>query len=235
MRSALLHGFAGTPAAWNDVIAAWQLPEAPRAIALPGHGGGDVRPTWDDNVAAVAAQLAGIDVVIGYSLGARIALGLIASGAAPRAVLVGVNPGIDDSERAARRASDADWARMLRERGIAAFEHAWTAQPLFASQRRLPEESLAVRRAARLALDPEQLARSLEIMGLGEMADYRPQVPALRDRITLIVGAEDEKFFAIARTMPLGVELVAGSGHDPSLEQPERLAACIARGVVRVA
>src|SRR5437899_7474795 len=99
MRCALLHGFAGTPAAWDDVIDAWQLPSPPLAIALPGHGGGPVLPTWDDNLAVVARAIAGCDVVVGYSLGARVALGLVASGLATFGVLIGVNPGIQDAER----------------------------------------------------------------------------------------------------------------------------------------
>src|SRR5262245_28816608 len=133
VRSALLHGFAGDPAVWDAV------PFAGRVIALPGHGGGDVRATWDDNLDAIAREIGDVDIVVGYSLGARVALGLVATGRVPRVVLVSVNPGIADGERAARRASDAAWAAMLRERGIAAFVDAWQAQPLFASQARAPE------------------------------------------------------------------------------------------------
>ena len=57
MRCALLHGFAGDPSVWDDVLAAWQLPERPRVIALPGHGGGSVQATWDANLAAVATRI----------------------------------------------------------------------------------------------------------------------------------------------------------------------------------
>ena len=98
MISALIHGFAGTPAAWDDVIAAWQHDSTPIAIALPGHGGGAVRDTWQANLDAIAIDA---DIVVGYSLGARVALGLVASGRIARAILVGVNPGIDDAESAA--------------------------------------------------------------------------------------------------------------------------------------
>jgi len=64
MRAALLHGFAGDPSVWADVIAAWQLPHPPRTLALPGHGAVHVQPTWDDNLAAVAGELGDCDVVI---------------------------------------------------------------------------------------------------------------------------------------------------------------------------
>lgn len=225
MRAAYLHGFAGDPAAWGATLAALPRHRA-RAIALPGHGGGPVPATWDECLAAIAGAIGEVELVVGYSLGARAALGLAATGRAPRAILVGVNPGLDDAERPARRASDAAWARMLRERGIAAFADAWEAQPLFATQARTRPEHLAARRARRLALDPEQLARSLEVMGLAEMPDYRGAVTAAR--VCLIAGAEDPRYLAIARGLAAPLAVIAGSGHDPTLEQPARLADAIA-------
>jgi len=223
MRCALLHGFAGDPGSWDDV------PIDGDRIALPGHlGGGPVAGDWTANLAAIAARIGRREVVVGYSLGARVALGLVAGGHVPRAVLISVNPGIADSERAARRAGDAAWARLARDRGIAAFIDAWQAQPLFASQARAPAARLAARRARRLALDPESLAHSLETMGLAEMPDYRGLVD---DRVALIAGADDAKFVAIARGLPARLELVAGSGHDPLLEQPDALARAIDRAI----
>src|SRR4051812_2146210 len=121
MRCALLHGFAGTPAAWDDVIDAWQLPDEPLAIALPGHGGGLVQATWEQNLDTVARAVKGFDAVVGYSLGARVALGLVSSGLVAHGVLIGVNPGVTDADRDARRQFDSAWARMLRTEGMAAF------------------------------------------------------------------------------------------------------------------
>jgi len=225
MRGVLLHGFAGDPASWDDV------PIDAERIALPGHlGGGPLERDWAANVAAIAARIGRCDVVVGYSLGARVALGLVIGGHVPRGVLISVNPGIADHERATRRAGDAAWARLARERGIAAFVEAWQAQPLFATQERAPADRRAARSARRLALDPDQLARSLETMGLAEMPDYRADVD---DRFALIAGADDAKFVAIARALPVQLELVADSGHDPLLEQPAALAEAIDRAIYR--
>jgi 2-succinyl-6-hydroxy-2,4-cyclohexadiene-1-carboxylate synthase len=229
MRGVLLHGFAGDPASWDDVAIDAAI-DAER-IALPGHlGGGAFEPDWAGNLAAIAARIGRCDVVIGYSLGARVALGLVIGGHVPRGVLIGVNPGIADHERAARRAGDAAWAQLAREHGIAAFVEAWQAQPLFATQQRVPPDRLAARAARRLALDPDQLARSFETMGLAEMPDYRALVD---DRFALIAGADDPKYVAIARGLPAPLELVAHSGHDPLLEQPRALAQAIERALAR--
>jgi 2-succinyl-6-hydroxy-2,4-cyclohexadiene-1-carboxylate synthase len=220
MQIAYLHGFAGHPSAWSA---------GALAPSLPGHGGGPVLATWDANIAAVAKEIGACDAVVGYSLGARVAIGLVVGGFVPRAVLVSVNPGIADRDRAARRAGDAVWAKLLREHGTAAFLDAWEAQPLFATQARVPMAMRAARRAARLAHDPEQLARSLEVMGLAEMPDYRAMVAA--DRFALIAGADDAKYVEIARSLPAPLEVIAESGHDPTLEQPEALAAAISRAL----
>jgi 2-succinyl-6-hydroxy-2,4-cyclohexadiene-1-carboxylate synthase len=227
-RVALLHGFAGTARAWDDTIAAWPAgaTHEPVAIALPGHGGGSVQPGWAANLDAIAATVAAVraDVVVGYSFGARLALGLLAGGHVARAVLIGVNPGIADADRAARRAADAAWATLLRERGIAAFADAWQAQPLFATQAQAPSARLAARRAQRLALDAVQLAAALDEMGLAAMPDYRAHAA----RATLVAGADDAKFVAIARALALPCHPIASCGHDPTLERPGALAALLA-------
>lgn len=221
MRVAFLHGFAGTPEVWADVDAGADA----HAIALPGHGEDPVQPTWDANLAVVAARIGDADAVVGYSLGARVALGLVATGRARRAVLISVNPGLDDAARPARRVVDAAWAAMLRERGLAAFVAAWEAQPLFATQARVDEARRAARRARRLALDPEQLARSLEVMGLAEMPDYRA---AIDERVALIAGADDPKYVQLAAPYAVPRVILPGCGHDPTLEQPAALGRAIA-------
>jgi 2-succinyl-6-hydroxy-2,4-cyclohexadiene-1-carboxylate synthase len=211
---------------------------------LPGHGGPTGAPVasgWSANLAQISRQLDGAEVVIGYSLGARIALGLVAAGLVERAVLIGANPGLDEAERPVRRARDATWAAVLRRDGLAAFIAAWQAQPLFASQaRRAPAETRAARAAARLRHDPEQLARSLEELGLAEMPDYRPLMPSLANRLALIVGAEDLTYVDVAERLraaapELWLERIAASGHDPTLEQPAALAEAIARAVAHLA
>jgi 2-succinyl-6-hydroxy-2,4-cyclohexadiene-1-carboxylate synthase len=232
MRCALIHGFAGNPAVWDDVVAAWALDELPLAIALPGHGGGDVRDTWEANLDAVAEAIAGCEVVVGYSLGARVALGLVVSGRIARGVLISVNPGITDDLRSSRREFDATWTRLLRTHGIVAFVDEWEKQALFATQARASAARRAARREHRHALDPEQLARSLEVMGLAGMPDYYSAVPAHRDRLALLAGADDAKYVAISQALPsASFETIGDSGHDPTLEQPIALAQAIARAV----
>jgi 2-succinyl-6-hydroxy-2,4-cyclohexadiene-1-carboxylate synthase len=211
-----LHGFLGSPEVWDGIAA-----DGGVRIALPGHGGAPLQRSWDDNIEAVARALGPVDVVVGYSLGARVALGLVAGGNVGRAVLISVNPGLDHGERHARRAVDTAWAKRFRTEPLADVLDAWEAQPLFATQAHVPAAELQARRARRLALDPEQLARSLEAMGLAEMPNFTYD---LDERFELIVGADDTKYLSIAQSLHVPTHVIAGCGHDPTLEQPVELA-----------
>jgi len=238
LRVAFIHGFAGDARAWDDVIAGLPWVE-PVRVDLPGHGAPAVA-SWDDGLAAVAAASGSVGAVVGYSLGARVALGLVATDRAPAAILIGVNPGLTtDAERHARAASDAVWAAMLRDRGVVAFADAWETQPLFATQAHAPAERVIAKRARRRALDPEGLAKSLETMGLAAMPDYRAAIRARAARLHLIVGGDDTRFLAIARALvaanpALPLDVIAGSGHDVALERPAELARAIARALARL-
>lgn len=217
MRIAYLHGFLGGPEVWpsDDGI----------RIALPGHGGGPVLGTWAANVEAVARAMGSCDAVVGYSLGGRIAIALVAGGYVPRAVLISTNPGLAEHERSLRGASDAGWAALLRHRGIEAFVDAWEAQPLFATQARVAADRRGARRARRLTLDPDQLALVLEVLSPAQMPDYRREID---QRFRLIVGADDAKYVAIARGLAAHVTPIDGAGHDPLFEQPQRLIQSVA-------
>lgn len=235
----LLHGFAGSPASWNAVLESWSAPPAV-ALALPGHGA-PISSDWNGNLDLVAAELPADAIVVGYSLGARVALGLLARDRIRAAVLIGVNTGLADPVAIdARRDVDASWAAMLRHEGIRAFLHAWEAQPLFATQQRVPAGVRQARRAHRAALDPADLALSLETMGLARMPDYRAALIARATRAHLVVGADDGMYLDRARVLladapALGFDVIAGSGHDPTLEQPTRLAEVVAAAIERLA
>lgn len=244
MQVHFVHGFAQPPTAWADVLAA--LPHERGAIArlcpAPGHDPAvPVGEDWDDALDALAARIPRGALVVGYSFGARLALGLLARDAIAGAVLIGVNPGIaDPAERAARRANDAAWAARLRALGTAGFLEEWEAQPLFATAARADADRRARRRAARLGLAPGPLADALERLGTGAMPDLTDALLTRAARAHLIVGADDARFRAIhdelARRAPaLAIDVVPGSGHDPTLEAPTALAALLPPALARLA
>jgi len=235
----LLHGFVGSPKNWRRVIQAWPGAPEPVALPLPGHHRDHpAAPDWDTNVERVAAMVPAGAVAVGYSMGARLALALLAADRISAAVLVSGHTGLSaPGERAARATSDAAWAALLREKGMPAFLQRWEAQPMFATQRRV-ERLRSYRRLDRLGHDPEELARSLETMGLVVMPDLRPALVARAARAHLVVGADDEAYLARARALvaeapALGLDVLPECGHDPTLEQPTALANAAAAAIAR--
>jgi 2-succinyl-6-hydroxy-2,4-cyclohexadiene-1-carboxylate synthase len=209
------------------------------APPLGGHLGQPASATFDEEVERLAALAPGATKLFGYSLGGRLALGLVVRYPErfERAVVVSAHPGLrQGSERAQRRTQDRHWIRLLRERGTAAFVAAWEQQPLWHTQGALPEWRLAARRRARCLHDPEGLARSLESVGLGQMADLRPQLARSSCTVDFLAGREDPKFLLLAEEMQrliprasLGV--AERAGHDLVLEQPLFCAAYLSSGV----
>ena len=246
----LLHGFTGSPTSWHAVAERLDPPRRALAVALPGHdptrplpsrcGFLDAVRALGDELAAARARAPGETGpwhLAGYSMGARVGLALLLE--RPElfcgASLVGLHPGLPtESERRSRRDEDRAWIELLRREGIDAFAAAWESRPLFASQASVPDAARTGQRAVRRAHDAEQLARALETLGLGAMPDLRPRLPSIRVPVTLVAGAEDAKFTALARGVLPGLAFgnlvtLDGVGHNPLLERPDALAAILSR------
>jgi 2-succinyl-6-hydroxy-2,4-cyclohexadiene-1-carboxylate synthase len=237
----MLHGFTGSPADFA-ALAAVGSPDLSAPILAPllgGHLGQPASANFDEEVERLAALAPSATKLFGYSLGGRLALGLVVRypDRFERAVVVSAHPGLRrGSERALRRAQDLRWIRLLRERGIAAFVAAWEQQALWRTQDALPECMRAARRRVRCLHDAEGLARSLESVGLGQMCDLRPQLARSSCAVDVLAGREDAKFLLLAeelqRLIPgasLGV--AERAGHDLVLEQPRFCAAYLSPGV----
>ncbi|MCU0309164.1 MAG: alpha/beta fold hydrolase [Thermoleophilia bacterium] len=247
-RMALLHGFTGHPASWEPVVDALAAPGLVVAPFLPGHDPEAPRTSqhgFEEVVDALAAALGALHPgpwrLAGYSLGARVALGLLVR--APElwadAVLIGVNPGIEDeASRRTRLAEDARRAGVLRERGVVAFVEEWERLPLLATQAELPAAATAAQRARRLAHDAEGLARSLEVLGLGAMPNCWPALPGIQVPVWVVVGERDQRFAPLAARaaglLPAGeLVVVPGVGHNVVLEAPGAVSALLEGGGAR--
>ena len=232
----LLHGFTGAPASWDAVVRALGTETGVHRETLAGHGHPrlDTAEDFEGEVDRVARciqreRIAGAHLV-GYSLGARVALGLLVRHRRlfSRATLVSVHPGLTSEEaRARRRRDDEEWIHLLGE-GIAGFVSVWEGQRLFSPHRPLDPDVLARQRAIRLAHRAEGLARSLRVLGLAGMPDYTRALPSIDTPVTLIAGLLDSKFARLARQaaalLPRCAVHLAESGHNVPLEQPRALA-----------
>ncbi len=207
----------------------------PVALDLPGHGRGPTDAGAFTLDGALAAILRGIPPgpqrLVGYSMGARLALALAVRHPerVGRLVLESGSPGLaTEEERTARRAADEALAAEIVREGIGSFVRAWEAKPLFEgiARRLSPEERAAVHRR-RMANDPRGLAAALRGLGTGSLPSFWDQLERVDLPVLLLVGAEDAKFVAIARAMAerlprARIEIVEDAGHTVHLEQPDR-------------
>jgi 2-succinyl-6-hydroxy-2,4-cyclohexadiene-1-carboxylate synthase len=245
----LIHGFTGSPASFAELARRLVARRPGVRLYCPtllGHAGACAGPhpeRFEQEVDRLAsaidrARFAGSHLC-GYSLGARVALGLLARHAYlfSGATLIGVHPGLPRlEERAARVGSDERWCQLLMSSGVGAFLEAWQAQPIFRTQRELPEARAAEQRAIRAAHDAGGLIRCLRVLGLGQMPNYRGVLRGAPLAVRLIVGARDDKFVAIARDLAsasprVELDLVAGAGHNVLLETPEHLESVLMRAL----
>ncbi|HYX49305.1 MAG TPA: 2-succinyl-6-hydroxy-2,4-cyclohexadiene-1-carboxylate synthase [Ktedonobacteraceae bacterium] len=235
----LLHGFTGSAAGWGhdlDTLANYGL----RIIALdlPGHGQSDApkdpeRYSIEHHQNDILSALRALDVhegqaiMLGYSMGGRIALYTAFSGFFRALILESASPGIEDPvEREKRRRSDEALAESIEREGVPAFVKHWERLPLFASQHVLPLQIKEALHAQRLQNNATGLAQSLRGVGTGFQPSLFAQLPMLHIPVLLIAGELDAKFTAIARHMAQALpqsqlHIIAAAGHTVHLEQPE--------------
>jgi 2-succinyl-6-hydroxy-2,4-cyclohexadiene-1-carboxylate synthase len=169
-------------------------------------------------------------VLLGYSLGARLALHALTQQPAAwdAAVLISAHPGLTtDKERATRLVQDQSWAvRFLREPwdGVMA---AWNAQPALAGEAVSPANQRLVETWRR------EVAIGFDAWSLGRQEDLRSRLLGVTCPVLWITGAKDAKFTALAeeccRLLPRARHcIVPDAGHRVHLDQPEAVRGQIA-------
>lgn len=247
----LVHGFTGAPESFDELRSRLRTYDQHRVYApcLPGHASGfepmeapATRTAFLRGAAAVARTLrdSGFGaskpaVLLGYSLGARLALPLLLQHPSwfRAAVLVGVNPGLQsDEERLLRRRSDELKAECLERDGLETFFGTWEREPLFATQRQLPSSVQERQARVRRKHSARGLAHSLRHQGLSQMPNYWPRLGQLTVPLQLVVGEHDAKFLLVARAMldalpNATLTIVPQVGHNVVLEAPAALASLL--------
>ena len=232
----LIHGFAGLPSFWDRVVAHAPALAGAHRICLPGHGNVPAATSWDNAIARVASEIpTGCTTAIGYSLGARVALGLLASGVVQRVIAISGHPGISDHDRADRMRADAAWAARFETEPLTQVLAAWQQQPVLRSYG--DGSDLEQARRLRLRIQGHRgpaLAHAMRTLGLAQMPQYQRVIGQHVDDIQWLVGEHDGKFSGLANTLRealprLHVTSLAGSGHDPTLDVPSQLATQLTR------
>ena len=231
-------GAASADGRWQMVDGRWKAPGPPNGPSMAGEDGrrqmadGGSEPELPDPSLRDLPSTIPLRVLLGYSMGARLALhALLDGGPWDAAVLVAPHPGLEsESERAARREGDAEWAGRALTGDWREFLALWNAQPVLADSERLPPVSDLRRR---------EIARSFIDWSLGAQEPLWERLGEILCPVLWCVGERDGKFRALAeRALPLlprGELWVApGSGHRVPWDVPEAFVAKVGEFLERV-
>ncbi|MGX7327731.1 2-succinyl-6-hydroxy-2,4-cyclohexadiene-1-carboxylate synthase [Enterococcus bulliens] len=229
-----LHGFTGTlqTFAFLRNETSYNL----LGIDLMGHGKTHSSNPDDYDMIQVVNDLSALKTklvpdqkvaVVGYSMGARVALAwaITYPDMLSKLILESGSPGLKtDLERETRRIHDATLAERLRKKSLVEFVDFWQALPLFATQKSLPQDVQNTIRQERLAQDPNELANSLVYMGTGSQPEYWSHLETLSVPTLYLAGKQDPKFCEIGRKMceqaPKMTYQEIDAGHCIHLERP---------------
>jgi len=175
---------------------------------------------------------AGADVLVGYSLGGRLALraALRSPESFTGLVLVGSTAGIEEGPlRGVRAEADEKLASWMEAMPIEDIVSLWERQPLFADQ---SDALVEEQRPGRLSQDPRSLALLLRTAGQGALDPVWHELHALDLPLLAIAGARDDGYSAavkrIASVAPNALAaIVEDAGHAAHLQRPDEVARLI--------
>lgn len=175
----------------------------------------------------------GRNVLIGYSLGGRLAMHALEQKPAIwyKSILISTNPGFDDKstsfdpeseERRLRWMNDSYWAEEFLQASWETLLRNWNAQPVFGGGEEEPK---------RLEKDysREALGLALTSWSLAQQKNMRPQLSELVAKVCFLMGERDEKFVALGEQLRgeiqnLKVDVVPGASHRVLFDRPKDLA-----------
>lgn len=181
-------------------------------------------------------------LLVGYSLGGRVALEYVRRHENDVDALVlesaGIGP-VDAAERARLAARNESWARRFEEATSMADAVAWwESLPIFASQAALPQKSRQMQHLMRMESDSHILAALCRAAGAHTMplaAETSSMLNSLSVPVHYVYGTKDSKYARIAAGLAShasSVQLVpVEAGHNVHLEASEGFA----RGIAAIA
>jgi 2-succinyl-6-hydroxy-2,4-cyclohexadiene-1-carboxylate synthase len=234
-----LHGFAQQGGHFAEIAPYIGAPVL--APDLPGHGPEPHLPaTMDEAVARVANLIdeTGVDVVLGYSMGGRVAMRAVLGRPVGLLVLVSVSAGIrSEALRAERVAADAALADRIEDEGMSVFLDEWDRLPMFAGLAGRSDAWKEEERRLRLENDPKGVAAALRGMGQGVTVPLSDEVlSGITSPTVLLAGSEDGAYAReadrLAGVFPAGKCVVHPSGgHSLVSEDPGWVAIHVRRGL----
>ena len=215
---AFVHGFMGDPSDWDFMRS--QLPDCEVTSPL-------IRPAadWEAGVQQLADEIPDRVILVGYSMGARLSLGVTIRHPEKVRGLVfcSGNPGMEDeSLREKRYANDLKIACEIETTDRRDFLNRWyTESTVFKSLTDRVRDDEIRRKSLRAGDDWSAVLRAYSV---AKQPNYWPKLAELNMPVMAIAGAEDRKyarFIARMGELPnVDARVVSACGHIVHREQP---------------
>ncbi len=234
-----LHGFTGCASDWVHIVSKLNKKFNYFLADLVGHGKSDSpKENYYYFIDSIVNQLKEIIlslsnskiVLVGYSMGGRIALNFALQNAPllKGLILESSTWGISEENlRKERVLQDQKLADFIYTNPIDKFIDYWMNIDLFNTQRRFSNEMLSQIRERKLENNKEGLANTLRYSGTGRMKPLHNYLKDIPFKTLLITGALDSKYTDINVEMVklftnAEHKIIKNAGHNTHLEEPQK-------------
>lgn len=255
-----LHGFLGSAQDWSKVIQQLSGQYNCISLDLPYHGARRQENTHQhfspvlssmmsssmlqhtpftmacvlDDLAQSLANIHQPFWLVGYSLGARLAMQLAirlhqtdwAQNRLQGLILESGHFGLPFEARAARWHQDQVWARRFEQEPMCDVLRNWYQQSVFSSLNDAQKQSFVEMRSDNVGKNVATILRATSLAKQEILIDQVRQLPI---DVFYCCGQLDPKYCAIAQESGLHYQIVAEAGHNIHVEQPKRMAYFIDR------
>jgi len=230
----LIPGFLGQSSDFDNVID--YLPKninshvfTPFANELEVECFEDAVKQWSENC---KFEYGAPTVVLGYSLGGRIAMALaqhwlaIAPDNIKGLIIESAHPGLKSySEKQSRIQHDLIWSERFASESVAVVLKDWYRQSVFSSLSMAQVEELVQYKAH---MDGAQMAQQLKNYSLGRQTDYRDFLENISVPVLYISGGQDQKYNALGHSLKnIEHKEASACGHNVHFEAPQWFAKTI--------
>ncbi|ARU65204.1 2-succinyl-6-hydroxy-2,4-cyclohexadiene-1-carboxylate synthase [Histophilus somni] len=231
-----LHGLLGTKQDWQYIIEELKknLPhfssQSYLCLDLPFHGEQTNYHIEDFEQSAqylsrqITAKIADKPyILVGYSLGGRLALNYALQSKYPQSKLValileGANLGVEnEQQRLERWQNDLAWAKRFSQETMSKVLNDWYQQPVFAHLSARERKQLISQRRHQSG---QNIAKMLIATSLAKQPSFHQKVRSFSLPIYYFCGEKDEKFKQMAQENQLNLFLIERAGHNAHLENP---------------
>ncbi|MEM7312159.1 MAG: alpha/beta fold hydrolase [Planctomycetota bacterium] len=218
-----IHGFMGHPSDWDELRDGLsELDSVALEVPVTDH--------WDETVGLLEDAIPDNSILVGYSMGARLALATALNCQKKLAGLVFVsgNPGLESqSERSNRWLSDQQTAARIRNEDLEEFLRNWYEQGVFsATALEIREEEIK----RKLSRDTGSWPSVLLANSVSRQPNLWTRVSALSIPVLAVAGEADEKYTKIAirlvdelRSSQSRAVIIPDCGHIVHREQQDLL------------